>query len=180
MAGQKSRITAQALVENYLHSLYRYAYRLTSSAVDAEDLVQETFLIAAEKIDQLREPDLALAWLIKILRSCRARQGRRALPISTVDVDDIAQVAPGTPGITDEIDRDRVIAVMESLPDEFREPLLLFYFEEMRYREIAEALGVPIGTVMSRIARGKAFLRDRLLPEHAVERDQPEPWADRK
>jgi RNA polymerase sigma-70 factor (ECF subfamily) len=97
-----------------------------------------------------------------------------------VDVDDIAQVEPGTPGITDEIDRDRVIAVMESLPDEFREPLLLFYFEEMRYREIAEALAVPIGTVMSRIARGKAFLRDKLLPEHAAERDQPEPWADRR
>lgn len=177
MAGQKSRMTAKELVEKHLDSLYRYAFRMCSSAADAEDLVQETFLIAAQKIDQLREPDFALAWLIKILRSCRIKQGRRVLPMTSFDVNDIASVQPGTPGIVDDVDAERVLAVMESLPDEYREPLLLFYFEEMKYRDIADALGVPIGTVMSRIARAKAFLRDRLLPERAVtQSDLPEPW----
>lgn len=163
-AGGSVSMTARELVELHLDSLYRYACRLTGSDVDAEDLVQETFLIASEKIDQLRDSDRAFAWLVKILRGCRSRQHRRKLPTSAVSVEELAVTEPGRPAEIDEIDPERVLAVLDSLPDEYREPLLLYYFEELRYRDIADVLGLPLGTVMSRLARAKAYLRERLVP----------------
>lgn len=169
MAGQPDAegpvpMTARELVELYLDSLYRYACRLTGSDLDAEDLVQETFLIASEKIDQLREADRAFAWLVKILRGCRSRQYRRKLPTCSVSVEELQATEPGRPAEIDDVDPEQVLAVLESLPDEYREPLLLFYFEELRYRDIADVLGLPLGTVMSRLARAKAYLRERLVP----------------
>jgi RNA polymerase sigma-70 factor (ECF subfamily) len=155
-------MTADDLLRNHLDPLFRYACRLTGSVADAEDLVQETFLIVTRKIGDLREPDRARPWLLQILRRCWMRQRRRALPIGQVRVEEIEAAQPGdAPGVGD-VDADRLMAVLNALPDDYREPLLLFYFEELRYREIAEVLHVPVGTVMSRIARGKAYLRERL------------------
>lgn len=163
-AGGSVPMTAKELVELYLDSLYRYACRLTGSDVEAEDLVQETFLIASEKFEQLREPARAFAWLVKILRGCWSREHRRKLPLAGVPVEELQAVEPGRPVEIEDVDAERVLAVLESLPDEYRDPLLLFYFEELRYRDIADVLGLPLGTVMSRIARAKAYLRERLVP----------------
>lgn len=151
------------LVDLYLDSVYRFAFRLSGSAADADDLVQETFLIAQQNLHQLREPRAALPWLFRILRSCRARNGRRALPSLTVPVEEIVDASDSGEEI-DELDSERLVTVLGSMPDEYREPLLLFYFEELSYREIAQALECPMGTVMSRISRGKAYLRSRLVP----------------
>lgn len=161
---QSGELSMEGLVRDHLDLLYRFAYRLTQSSADAEDAVHETFLIAAEKFEQIRSPEFARAWLIQILRHQLARQQRQRIPTSTIDIHDIetAQLAPGP--FDEMVPPGRVLELLDAMPAEFREPLLLFYFEDLRYREIAEALAVPLGTVMSRIARGKAYLRDRLVP----------------
>ncbi len=164
MGSQASGLSVEDLVRDHLDMLYRYAYRLTHSSADAEDLVHETFLIATDKIDQVRSAESARAWLIQILRSQISRQKRRQLPCSTVDVAEIEAAEPGPVSFEDIVPPGRTLEVLNEMPAEFRDPLLLFFFEEMRYREIAEALSIPLGTVMSRIARGKAYLRERLVP----------------
>ena len=131
--------------------LYRVAYRYCGHAADAEDLVQETFVVACRKLDQLREPDAARAWLAQTLRNLWLRARRRPAP--SLSMDAIAAAAAPAPA-PEFFDRERLIALLDRMPDEFREPLVLFYFEDFKYREIADILGVPIGTVMSRLARG--------------------------
>lgn len=163
MRGKRSCLTAEELVDRHLDSVYRFAYRLTHSRPDAEDLVQETMLIATSKIEQLRDPRCALPWLFQILRSCLAHRPRslgRRISLSDVELE-----APEADERLDDVDRDQLLSALEEMPDDYRQPLLLFYFDQLKYREIAEALECPIGTVMSRIARGKAYLRSRLVPE---------------
>jgi RNA polymerase sigma-70 factor (ECF subfamily) len=101
--------------------------------------------------------------LLTILRNCRSKQFKQPRLTETVCLDELAgdkaEVA------LEELDKERLLAVIDELPDQYREPLLLFYMNELRYREIAEIVDCPIGTVMSRLARAKAYLRARLAPE---------------
>lgn len=157
------------LVDRHLSALYRFAYRLSGNRADAEDLVQETFLIARQKLHQLRDPGQALSWLFRVLRSCWSKQCRRRAAHPTVPVEEIAEESRDDYGALEEFDTERLLAVLDQMPDEYREPLLLFYFEEFRYREIAEALDCPIGTVMSRLARAKSYLRSKLSVERIAE-----------
>ncbi|WP_397568182.1 RNA polymerase sigma factor [Schlesneria sp. T3-172] len=154
------------LVEQFAELLYRYAYRLTGNAVDAEDLTQQTFLTAQQKCDQLRDCNAAKGWLCSILRNAfltTRRQRGRTQPLEGV-VDSLSlQDPPDSLVDPDELQR----ALME-LPEEHRSPLILFYFEEFSYQEIAEQMQLPIGTVMSRLSRAKAFLRRRLSEETEV------------
>jgi RNA polymerase sigma factor (sigma-70 family) len=150
--------SVEELVVQFADRLYRIAYRLTNRAEVAEDLVQEAFLDAHRNLRQLRSSESAFAWLVSILRRRRlkwlkgnARQATFPLPAT-----DLAADAPDAPV---EVDQEELALALERLPDEFREPLVLFYFDEMKYREIADALETPIGTVMSRIARAKVALR---------------------
>lgn len=158
----------EQLVDQYLGALYRYGYRLCGSSTDAEDLVQETFLIAHKKLHQLRDGRAALAWLMRILRHSWVQAGKRAMRIESVPVDEIAAASDEPIRDVADVDPARLHAVLAQLPDEFREPLILFYFDELRYRDIAEVLGCPIGTVMSRLARAKAYLRLCLSPDRAA------------
>lgn len=167
MRGDRTCLSVEMLVEEHLVALYRLAYRLTGSSSDAQDLVQDTFLVAVERLGQLRDPQSALAWLMKIMRRAWSRQRRARPAIEPVAVEEIAE-EPRAASVLDEVDPVRLTEVLDSLPDEYREPLLLFYFGELRYREIADVLDCPLGTVMSRIARAKAFLRARLSPERAL------------
>lgn len=150
-----------ALVETHSELLYRYAYRLCGSAVDAEDLTQQTFLAAHSHLDQLRDTERAKAWLCTILRNAYLKQFRANLPTSRLD--DVAEPAVESP-LDSPVDEEQLQAALLELPEEYRSPVVLFYFEEFSYKEIAEQLGVPIGTVMSRLARGKAWLKKRLSP----------------
>ncbi|MBY0587624.1 sigma-70 family RNA polymerase sigma factor [bacterium] len=164
MVSQPAPLSVETLARDHLDLLYRYAFRLTRSSTDAEDAVHETFLVAAEKIDQLRSPDSARAWLIQILRHQLFKQRRHAVPTELFELDELPMAEPGQGAIEEQIAAERLMELLDAMPTDYREPLLLFYFEDMRYREIAEALHVPLGTVMSRIARGKAYLREKLVP----------------
>ena len=150
--------SVEDLVEGYYDAVYRFAVRWTGSPGRAEDLVQDTFLVAQEKFDQLRNRERPLSWLLQIFRSRAARRGRGKLPTEAVPVEEVAVAPVPEPPV----DRQAVVAAIDGLPDEFREAVLLFYFEDLKYREIAEVLECPIGTVMSRLARGKVLLRQAL------------------
>ena len=157
-----------ALVEAHYAELYRYAYRLTGSRSDAEDLTQQAFLAALQKLGQLREKDRARPWLFAIVRNgfFKLRRDRSVhRNVSLEDSGEPCDVSSEIPELTGE----ELSAVLEGLPEEFRVPLVLFYFEEMSYRDIATALELPVGTVMSRLSRGKTHLRQRLgEPQPAV------------
>ncbi len=157
------KLDVRQLVTDHHESVYRYAYRLAGSAVDAEDLSQQVFLIAQTKLDQLRDVEAARSWLFTILRNCFSKSLRRRQPVPAanleMNVDEIAEEMP----LEGPFDEERLQTTIDLLPDEFRLVLLMFYYEDCSYREIADRLGIAIGTVMSRLSRAKGFLRSRLL-----------------
>jgi RNA polymerase sigma-70 factor, ECF subfamily len=164
-AGRQEEVTA--LVNAHYAMLYRYAYRLSGSAADAEDLTQLAFLTAQEKLDQLRAAQNAKAWLYAIVRNAYLKTRRGTAASGSVSLEctgEPAQMPDEPPELTGE----ELTELLDELPDDFRVPLVLFYFEEMSYRDIAATLGVPIGTVMSRLSRGKAHLRQQLAARHVV------------
>jgi RNA polymerase sigma-70 factor (ECF subfamily) len=162
MAKPASPQTVQRLVEEHYVALYRYAYRLSGSAGDAEDLTQEAFCKAQLNFAQLRDPGRAKPWLFSILRNAylhRVRSDRQRHCVSLDGVGDLPE-RPADP--LPEIDPERLQHALDDLPEAFRTPIILFYFEDFAYRDIAEQMELPLGTVMSRLARAKAWLRNRL------------------
>jgi RNA polymerase sigma-70 factor (ECF subfamily) len=152
------------LVEEHHADLYRYAYRLSGTAADAEDLTQEVFLIAQQKLDQVRDAECVRGWLFAVLRNCYLGIKRRPTPIAAtnmaVDLDSLPEAVD-----RQDIDREQLQAAINELPDEFKLVVLQYYFEDRSYREISEQMQLPIGTVMSRLSRAKAHLRRRLLED---------------
>lgn len=150
------------LVEEHHESVYRYAFRLSGSVPDAEDLTQQVFLIAHEKLGQVRDEGCVRSWLFTVLRRCFLKSRRRNVPTPAssleVEMDQVPEVL-----VVDEVDRELLQIALSELPDDYRVALLMFYFEGCSYREIAEKLELPIGTVMSRLSRAKGLLRRRLV-----------------
>ncbi|MCX7700134.1 MAG: sigma-70 family RNA polymerase sigma factor [Gemmataceae bacterium] len=151
------------LVDEHYAQLYRYAYRLCGSAETAADLTQETFAKAHAQFSQLRDPARAKPWLFAILRNTYLQQRRQEKNHREVPLESLEQ--PAASDIADDpydVNPQRLQEALNELPEMFRTPLILFYFEELSYRDIAEQMNVPIGTVMSRLARAKSYLRQRL------------------
>ena len=162
---------AEALAS--LDSLYRVALRLTRSPADAEDLVQETFLKAFRAADQFEPGTNLRAWLFTILHNTARNRARdRARDVVSVDsdaVDRATEVQPSsgraeTPetALLRETLAPELQTAIDALPDAFRQAVWLRDVEEFSYAEIAKMLSVPIGTVMSRISRGRHMLFERL------------------
>ena len=152
------------LIDAHYDSLYRYAYRLSGSPADAEDLTQEAFGKALARLSQLRDRDRAKGWLFRILRNAylhRVRDQRRHRTVPLDSIGDLPEDAPDAPA---DVDPAKLQEALNGLDEAFRTPVILFYFEEFSYRDIAEQMDLPIGTVMSRLARAKAHLRQRLCP----------------
>jgi RNA polymerase sigma-70 factor (ECF subfamily) len=158
-----SQRIVQRLVDEHYVSLYRYAFRLTGSGSDAEDLTQEAFCKAQLKFEQLRDSGRAKSWLFSILRNVylhRLRADKRERLVSLSDLGDLAEPLPAPLPL---VEPERLQEALNELPEVFRTPVILYYFEEFSYRDIAEQMDLPLGTVMSRLARAKAYLRARLL-----------------
>jgi len=149
------------LVEQHASLLYGLARRLSGCSADAEDLVQQTFLAAQSHGDQLRDIERVRAWLCTILRNEFLKLVRQRGRSRVVSIDAIGDVSDAVP-VESPIDNEALQLALDALPVDFRLPLVMYYFEELNYREIADELDVPIGTVMSRLSRGKARLRERL------------------
>ena len=152
----------------HLDALYTVARYITRSAADAEDAVQECYLRAFRHFDGLRGTDMK-PWLMAILRNvCRAEFARRSNVVVMEPQSD--GVDHGVPlwqeeqespegGIVRRQNSETVRALLKALPEQFREVVVLRDIEDLSYREIAEAVDAPIGTVMSRLARGRGMLR---------------------
>lgn len=147
------------LIREHYAATYRYLYWLSGRAADAEDLTQETFLRAQKCLHQLREPASAGSWLLRIARNTFLKR-RQLRSRSERSLESTAE--PVAEAIDSWCDPERLRRVLAEMPAEYRDAVLLFYFDELKYREISDQLDVPIGTVMSRISRGKAWLKSRL------------------
>lgn len=151
----------------HFNELYRMASRVLGNRSDAGDIVQETFLQAWKCFDRFEIGTNCRAWLYKILFNV-IRQSRRKTwryNLRFVHDDDertIEETLGYEPLIGEHLDEKRVNAAFETLPETYREAVLLVDVHELSYREAAEALDVPIGTVMSRLSRGRAMLRTEL------------------
>ena len=165
----------------HLDAAYNLARYLTNDANTAEDVVQEAFLRAFRSFDSYRGGP-PRAWLFAILRNCwRDRVGekvrRERIVVSDATLSEAqAEAVAAVPADTDTPEEslarareiDTVRGVIAALPEPFRETLVLREMEEMSYREIASVTGVPIGTVMSRLARARDMLAKLLLPARAA------------
>ena len=160
------------LIDAHYEALYRYAFRLSGTATDAEDLTQETFGKAITRLGQLREPDRAKAWLFRILRNLYLHRVRDLKRHKLVPLDAVGDLPDReTDDDMPEIDPAKLQIALNELDETFRTPIILFYFEEFSYRDIAEQMDLPIGTVMSRLARAKTYLRSRLAPANEADAD---------
>ncbi|MFT3869409.1 MAG: RNA polymerase sigma factor [Nibricoccus sp.] len=152
------------LVDMYYPSLYRFALSLARSEADACDLAQQTFYVWAKKGHALREAAKAKSWLFTTLYREFLRGRRRGERMTALDTVPESQLEEVTlePEIVASMDGGVVMTALQEVEEIFRAPLTLFYLEELSYQEIAETLEVPVGTVMSRLSRGKTQLRARL------------------
>jgi len=167
----KSRI--HDLVESHYASLYRYAYRLSGKGAEAEDLTQEAFCQAQQKLGQLRDPERSRNWLFAILRNLYLHRLRATKKDAALSLDSIGEIADRVAEPLPEIEPHKLQEALNDLPEMFRTPIILFYFESFSYRDIAEQMELPIGTDMSRLARAKAFLRTRLVsPAYTVSAEE--------
>ena len=174
-----SRITRSASFEllalPLFPSLYNHAHWLTRNQAEAEDLVQETYTKALRAFDSFEPSTNFKAWIFRILRNTflTSRTGLAASrTVSIEDQPESFEAAATDPSPEEYVIRLDNLAVLhtalEQLPSAMREVLLLCDVEEIRYKEIALILDVPIGTVMSRIARARQALRQLLQPQLGV------------
>ncbi len=170
----EKRARFEAAVLPHLDAAYRFARWLSNAPGDAEDIVQDAVLRAFRGFDTLRGSD-AKAWFLAIVRNCHStaikQRQRRAfvpLPEESDPQDGHAMTAtdPGPEHHSMRCDEQRTLErLMAALPEEHRTVLMLREIEELDYRQIAQITSVPIGTVMSRLARSRAALKARWLQE---------------
>ena len=166
--GADDPFTQEAL--SYVDSLYGTALRLTRRPADAEDLVQDTYLKAFRSSAQFERGTNLKAWLYTILhntfRNMRRHDGRNPIDVDSEAVEQAADAAGASQTPEQLLTRATLDAdlqaALDGLPDAFREAVWLRDVEEFSYAEIARMIGVPIGTVMSRISRGRRMLFERL------------------
>jgi RNA polymerase sigma-70 factor (ECF subfamily) len=187
----ESRKRFEQLALPHLEALYRFAMKLTGDGFAAEDLVQETYLRALGAFERLRAHDRVKSWLFRIISRLaidRHRSTRREVPLPPLEeldrfsLYDLIWDEDPLP-YSDHLHEDflgqfrdeEVRAALLTLPEVYRVALVLLYAEEMSYRELAEVLDCPVGTVMSRLHRGRKLL-ERELWEYAKERGLVRTW----
>ena len=157
------------LVDAHYTPLFRFALSLTRNSSDAGDLTQQTFFIWAKQGHALREAGKAKSWLFTTLYREFLRGRRRAERVTALE--DLGPVEADPPAPTVDVvtgmDAGLVVEALQEVDELYRAPLTLFYMQDFSYKEIAEMLEVPIGTVMSRLSRGKAQLRAALARKEA-------------
>jgi RNA polymerase sigma-70 factor, ECF subfamily len=165
---QMSETDFQRLVDQQYAALYRFALSLAKSEADAADLTQQTFFLWASKGEQLRDRSKAKSWLFTTLYREFLNRHRHEVRFPKVELHDAPEEAVSIMPNMDAFDGASITKALHEVEEPFRAALTLFYLEQFSYQEIADVLGVPIGTVMSRLSRGKAQLRDRLLSKAEI------------
>jgi RNA polymerase sigma-70 factor (ECF subfamily) len=164
----------ESLVARFYAPLFQFAFSLTRAEADACDLTQQTFTIWATKGHQLRDASKVKTWLFTTLHreflDSRRRQTR--FPHQELEASE-AELPTVSPAATSSLDTAHVLDTLARVDDVFQAPVALFYLQDCSYNEIAEILGVPLGTVKSRLARGIGQLQHLLA--HDISASQPPP-----
>jgi RNA polymerase sigma-70 factor, ECF subfamily len=154
----------ESVVKQYYEPLYRFAFSLTRTEADACDLTQQTFYVWAIKGHQLRDQNSAKTWLFTTLHRVFLQSRRRETRFPHEPLNDMDDQLPLTyPVQAHELDWEQVRDALAQIEEHYQSAVALFYLEECSYKEIAEILEVPVGTVKSRLARGLGQLKKKLL-----------------
>ncbi|MBI5187141.1 MAG: sigma-70 family RNA polymerase sigma factor [Nitrospinae bacterium] len=163
-------------------SIYESAVRLSGNKDDAEDLMQETFFYAIKNFPQLKDRAKCKYWLFAILRNLFLKEiekNKRRIDFEfdlfSNSLQDIRHIENDY--VKAEVEKN-VRELLDSLDDRLKKPIVLFYFERLSYKEIADKMDLPIGTVMSRIARGKVYLKKELIRSESFRADI-EQWLNK-
>ena len=158
----------------HVAGLFRLAVWLEHDRDEAEDLVQETLTQALQSFHRFKGGTNCRAWLVTILQRVvsHRRRARGRTPVVAQFEERVAETVPFVPAIADQLTDEEVLAALQRIQPCYREVILLCDVEEMTYKEIAEALAIPMGTVMSRLHRGRQLLRAELLTVRRAWREQ--------
>src|SRR6266481_593821 len=160
---QVNEVDYEQAVSSFYEPLYGFAYSLSGNENDACELTQETFARLLVKSGQVRDESRVKSWLFttlyRVFLGWKSRERRLPhLEISSVE----HELPPIAAEMVDIMERDTVRDALLKIDERYRVPLMLYYLEEHSYEEIAELLEIPIGTVMSRLSRAKALMRESL------------------
>jgi RNA polymerase sigma factor (sigma-70 family) len=154
----------ESLVTRYYGPLYQFAFSLTRTEADASDLTQQTFYIWATKGHQLRDSSKVKTWLFTTLHREFLNMRRKIVRFPHHELSEMDHELPSvSPTMVNALDAAKVVDLLGQVAEPYQAPLALFYMEDYSYKEIAEILGVPLGTVQSRISRGMAQLQQLIL-----------------
>lgn len=163
-AGEGLWVTFEAEALPHVPRLFRLAMWLERNRSDAEDLVQETLAQALQSFHRFEPGTNCRAWLVTIMYHLRANRLRARARLSIVHDEHhhIADTVPIAPSVPDRLTDEEVLDALRAIPEAHQQLVLLCDVEELTYREAAEALSIPMGTVMSRLHRARALLRAHL------------------
>ena len=161
------------LAQNQTRFLYNVAFKYVGNRYDAEDLVQETLYTAYHKFHQLRDSRKFKSWMFTILRNHFLKWQRKKVSVQADEFEDGIDYISQLESVSlrqdaasvyeTKTDADTIQSILDKLPEKYKAVLILYYMEDSSYQEIAEMLGVPIGTVMSRLSRAKQMMKKVLL-----------------
>ena len=166
-----SGLDFERIVAEYYEPLYQFAFSLTRAEADACDLTQQTFYVWATKGHQLRDLTKVKTWLFTTLHRGFLESRRRQTRFPHYELSEVSPELPSlSPGSINRLDSAQVLEALGKVDEVYQAPVALFYLEDCSYKDIAEILDVPIGTVKSRMARGIAQLQRLLNADTASER----------
>jgi RNA polymerase sigma-70 factor (ECF subfamily) len=155
----------EGLVTRHYGPLYQFAFSLTRAEADACDLTQQTFYVWATKGNQLRDPSKVKTWLFTTLHRLFLESRRRQTRFPHQDLETAAGDLPEVAPALGHHDGAQVLQALAKVEEPYQAPVALFYLEDLAYKDIAEVLNVPLGTVKSRLARGLAQLQKILADD---------------
>jgi len=161
----------ESVVATYYEPLYQFAFSLTRTEADACDLTQQTFYVWATKGHQLRDASKVKTWLFTTLHRAFLESRRKQTRFPHLELSEVPLELPSlSPTMVNQLDAAQVLAALGQVDEIYQAPVSLFYLEDCSYKEIADILDVPIGTVKSRMARGIAQLQNLLAGGPAARR----------
>src|SRR5258707_9534586 len=167
-ADESVSLEFESLVARYYRSLYKFAYSLTQVEADACDLTQQTFYVWARKGHQLRDVTKVKTWLFTTLHREFLESRRRQTRFPHYELEQVDSELPSvSPARVNQLDSPRVVQALSQVDEVYQAPVALFYLQECSYKEIADILAVPMGTVKSRIARGISQLQKMLASDES-------------
>lgn len=159
-----------SLVERYYRAAYASAYAVLGNAGDAEEIAQETFVQVFQKLDRLRDPGALPGWIWRIARDTalkHIRKHKRIRPVGDAPDLKLDEQRPHQPLVAAE-EKEQLIAALTELPEEMREAVLMRYWEDLEYEQMAERTGVSAAALYQRVCRGLKRLRESIEGKDAL------------